>query len=63
MKKQKLNSGQWVFYKTKKAIVHEEIVKVENGFCEFMDGVKIEEKKCYKTIQKLIKNGRSSRQK
>lgn len=61
MKNQKLVSGQWVFYRSKNSIVNAIIVKVENGFCEFIDGVKVEEKKCYRTLQKLIKNGRSCR--
>ena len=61
MKKQKLHTGQWVFYRAKNSIVNEIIVRVDNGFCEFMDGVKVEEKQCYKTLKKAIKNGRSSR--
>jgi hypothetical protein len=47
------NVGQWVWYWGKNSICNAQIIRTENGFCEFEGGEKVEQERCYISFEEL----------
>jgi len=58
-KKPKYSVNQWVWYMGKNSISNSQITRIENGVCVFeIEGcqrVEVEEKKCYPSLEDMIK--------